>query len=133
MCAATPACRSMRAGASRRADPFGRFVPLDSCNHLLLETEPASADFSREMHAFLAGGFDPATVTSGLSGLTRSEHEVLGLLARGLDNTTIAVRLGKREKTVRNQVTSILSKLQVRSPRRGHRAGQGRRHRRSCF
>lgn len=95
--------------------PSARFVPLDSCNHLLLESEPASADFSREMHAFLADGFDPATVTSGLSGLTRSEHEVLGLLARGLDNTTIAVRLGKREKTVRNQITNILSKLQVRS------------------
>ncbi len=95
--------------------PSARFVPLDSRNHVLLGTEPAWTTFSRELQAFLADGAPPPAATFELNGLTRSEHQVLGLLARGLDNTTIADRLGKREKTVRNQITSILSKLQARS------------------
>ena len=52
-------------------------------------------------------------VPPSLSGiqLTPAELQVLGLLARGLHNAAIAVQLGKREKTVRNQVSSILRKL----------------------
>jgi DNA-binding NarL/FixJ family response regulator len=49
------------------------------------------------------------------SGLTTSEHEVLALVARGLDNGTIADALAKSEKTVRNQVSSIFTKLGVRT------------------
>jgi DNA-binding NarL/FixJ family response regulator len=48
-------------------------------------------------------------------GLTPSEHEVLLLIARGLDNGAIAAALSKSEKTVRNQVTSIFAKLRVSS------------------
>ena len=36
-------------------------------------------------------------------------------LVQGLDNRTIAERLGKSEKTVRNQVSAILAKLGVRT------------------
>jgi pimeloyl-ACP methyl ester carboxylesterase len=95
--------------------PSARFVPLDSRNHMLLESEPAWTQFSTELHAFLADGVDAAAVTPGLTALTRSEHEVLGLLARGLDNAAIAVQLRKSQKTVRNQVSSILGKLHARS------------------
>jgi DNA-binding NarL/FixJ family response regulator len=49
------------------------------------------------------------------SGLTTSEHEVLVLIARGLDNGTIANTLAKSEKTVRNQISSIFAKLGVRT------------------
>jgi DNA-binding NarL/FixJ family response regulator len=45
--------------------------------------------------------------------LTEREHEVLKLLAAGLDNPAIARRLGVSGKTVRNNVSTILTKLQV--------------------
>jgi DNA-binding CsgD family transcriptional regulator len=95
-----------------------RFVPLESRNHILLETEAAWKHFLSEVRTFLARDEDPVSVSGALdaeSKLTRAELEVLALLARGLHNAAIASRLGKREKTVRNQVTSILSKFQVRT------------------
>jgi DNA-binding NarL/FixJ family response regulator len=46
-------------------------------------------------------------------GLTLREHEVLDLLAAGLDNEEIALRLGLTLKTVRNNVASVYTKLQV--------------------
>jgi DNA-binding NarL/FixJ family response regulator len=47
--------------------------------------------------------------------LTPAEREVLLLLTQGLDNRAIAARLGKSEKTVRNQFSTIFSKLGVRT------------------
>jgi DNA-binding NarL/FixJ family response regulator len=43
--------------------------------------------------------------------LTEREREVLDLLARGLDNARIARALGLSEKTVRNHVSMVLTKL----------------------
>ena len=43
--------------------------------------------------------------------LTEREHEVLDLVARGLGNAQIAAKLYLSEKTVRNVVSSVLSKL----------------------
>ncbi|GAB4559743.1 MAG: response regulator transcription factor [Anaerolineae bacterium] len=45
--------------------------------------------------------------------LTEREREVLELLAQGLTNQAIANRLVLSEKTVRNHVSNIFSKLQV--------------------
>ena len=45
--------------------------------------------------------------------LTRREFEVLGLIAQGDNNRQIAASLFISEKTVRNHITSIFSKLQV--------------------
>jgi DNA-binding NarL/FixJ family response regulator len=45
--------------------------------------------------------------------LTDREWEVLRLLADGLNNTTISQRLFLSEKTVRNHVSNIFSKLRV--------------------
>jgi DNA-binding NarL/FixJ family response regulator len=45
--------------------------------------------------------------------LTGREHEVLGLIARGSDNAAVARRLGVSDKTVRNHVSNIITKLQV--------------------
>jgi DNA-binding NarL/FixJ family response regulator len=43
--------------------------------------------------------------------LTSREREVLELLARGYDNTRIGRHLGVSEKTVRNNVSTVLAKL----------------------
>lgn len=98
--------------------PGARFVPLESRNHVLLDIEPAWPQFLAELRGFLR----PSDMQSGAVpkpldgiGLTPSEHEVLALIARGLDNATIAATLGKGEKTVRNQVSAIFSKLGVRT------------------
>lgn len=47
--------------------------------------------------------------------LTPREREILDLLAQGLTNNAIAERLVLSPKTVRNQVSTIFSKLQVTS------------------
>ncbi len=46
--------------------------------------------------------------------LTESEREILHMMAAGLSNREIAGALGKSEGTVKNQVSSVLSKLGVR-------------------
>ena len=45
--------------------------------------------------------------------LTARERELLELIAQGHSNQAIAERLGLRQKTVRNHVSNIFSKLQV--------------------
>lgn len=96
--------------------PGARFVPLDSRNHVLLESEPAWADFLAETRGFLGHASNQAPAGAGDDALlTPAEREVLRLVARGLDNQAIARQLEKSEKTVRNQVSSIFDKLGVRT------------------
>ena len=45
--------------------------------------------------------------------LTNREHEVLELIAQGLNNQAIASRLSISQKTVRNHISNIFNKLQV--------------------
>ena len=52
-----------------------------------------------------------------LSPLTGREHEVLVLMARGLDNASIGERLRIAENTVRNHLAAVYSKLGVGSAR----------------
>lgn len=52
-----------------------------------------------------------------LSPLTGREHEVLVLMARGLDNGAIGERLRIAENTVRNHLASVYGKLGVGSAR----------------
>lgn len=94
--------------------PRARFVPLESENHVLLDTEPAWPLFLAELRGFLRD--DPVhdrahgLATDLTADLTPAERQVFGHLVQGLDNRTIAARTGKSEKTVRNQVSIILSK-----------------------
>jgi DNA-binding CsgD family transcriptional regulator len=95
--------------------PRARFVLLDSDNYLPLEGEPAFAALIAEFDAFLPRRSEPFAANAALAELTRREREVLDLVARGLDNTSIATRLAVAEKTVRNTVSHIFDKLSVNS------------------
>ncbi len=55
----------------------------------------------------------PAPDPTAFPFLTDREREVLDLVARGLTNPAIAARLYLSEKTVRNHVSSIFTKLHV--------------------
>jgi DNA-binding NarL/FixJ family response regulator len=94
-----------------------QFVPLESRNSILQETEPAWQPFVDALEEFLPA--PPPKPKSGdllnalLGDLTAREHQVLELVAQGLDNTTIASRLEISERTARNHVSMIFSKLGV--------------------
>jgi len=90
--------------------PNARFVPLESVNHLLLESEPAWRRFLEEAEEFLPG---VASAGPGLGELTPRERELIELIAKGRDNAQIAATLGLSEKTVRNHITHIFAKLEV--------------------
>jgi DNA-binding NarL/FixJ family response regulator len=64
----------------------------------------------RLLDAFAAAG---EGTLAPFPGLTEREREVLTLVAAGLDNRSISRRLHLGEKTVRNYVSNILSKLHV--------------------
>jgi pimeloyl-ACP methyl ester carboxylesterase/DNA-binding CsgD family transcriptional regulator len=90
--------------------PGARFVPLDSANHLLLESEPAWRRFLEEAEAFLPG---TTSAAPAFAGLTRRERDLVELIAQGRDNAQIAASLALSEKTVRNHITHIFAKLEV--------------------
>ena len=95
--------------------PGARFVPLDSRNHWVVNTEPAWSQFVGELDAFLPR-LAPSSGSTGaavLQALTPRELQVIELVAAGLDNATIGRRLGLSEKSVRNRVSIIFSKLGV--------------------
>jgi DNA-binding NarL/FixJ family response regulator len=87
--------------------------------------EASKVDVGRALDAVMRGeiliGAGAATrvrsITAGHSAgtpfpqLTEREHELLVLLARGLDNASIARRLFLADKTVRNRVSAVLMKL----------------------
>ena len=96
--------------------PGAVFVPLNSDNHVLLDSEPAWPRFLDALRGFLRPTAAEAAYASiDSAGLTPAERDVLRLMAQGLDNLAIARQLDKSEKTVRNQVSSIFDKLGVRT------------------
>lgn len=97
--------------------PNARFVPLESRNHLLVEGEPAWEQFVRQLDDFLPAAPPKKSDAADRlpDGFTGREHEILDLVAQGLNNGTIATKLGISERTVRNNVSIILSKLDVHS------------------
>jgi pimeloyl-ACP methyl ester carboxylesterase/DNA-binding CsgD family transcriptional regulator len=92
--------------------PNARFVPLEGKNHILRADEPAWATFTKELNDFLNADEQTDDVGSDpFSTLTRRERELLDCIARGLTNLQIAASLHIAEKTVRNHITSVFSKL----------------------
>jgi len=99
--------------------PDSRFVPLESKNHILLEQEPAWSRFLSEIDSFLGAEIEftepPSSTPLVFHDLTLREHEVLELIAEGLDNTQIAAQLVISPKTVRNHISHIFDKLMVKN------------------
>lgn len=71
------------------------------------------AVFGAGVAARLLSHFSHIATRSPFPQLTEREHEVLILVARGLDNGAIARRLGVSGKTVRNHVSNVITKLHV--------------------
>lgn len=72
---------------------------------------PVNANVAEKLFSFVQKGIPQRDVLTDV--LTPREMTVLKLLATGLTNAAIAGRLYLAEGTVRNHVTSILTKLEV--------------------
>jgi two-component system response regulator DevR len=97
----TAACCDEIAEAVRKAAAGEILIPADRLAELLTRrrmNESASAEQARRLES-----------------LTSREREVLLLLARGLDNRSVAAELNISYATVRTHVRNILDKLGVRS------------------
>ncbi|WP_431914024.1 response regulator [Nonomuraea jabiensis] len=70
----------------------------------------SAAIAGRVLSWFASGG---RAATMPFPELTEREREVLDLVARGLTNAAIAKRLFLSDKTVRNHVSNVFTKLQV--------------------
>ena len=98
--------------------PDARFIPLKSRNHILLESEPAWETFVTSVLGFAgekAAGSELEPPVHRFPELTSREHEVFDLIARGLSNDRIAAQLFISPKTVRNHITRIFGKLDIKS------------------
>ena len=94
--------------------PDAHFVPLETGNHILLPGEDAWKTFCRELTAFLEPETDAARSNDvALDALTAREREILDSVARGFGNREIADLLRISEKTVRNHLTTVFSKLGI--------------------
>jgi DNA-binding NarL/FixJ family response regulator len=69
------------------------------------------AAMAARMMAFFRAG--PRTPAPAFPNLSAREHDILHLIAAGCGNGEIAQRLALSEKTVRNNVSAIFTKLQV--------------------
>ena len=95
--------------------PGAQFVPLESRNHILLETEPAWQEFFEAVKSFTNTKQSGCSPTGEIVGLTSREYEVLDLVAQGISNIQIGKQLFISPKTVRNHITNIFGKLNIKS------------------
>lgn len=93
--------------------PRSQFVALDSQCHILPADDMAWPIWLEATGQFLVGEKRTAPVEDLLQRLTAREAQLLTLIAQGRDNAQIAAVLDLSEKTVRNHITSIFSKLEV--------------------
>lgn len=97
--------------------PGASFMSLQSCNHVLLEHEPAWVQFCQAVRDFT--GEPSLTLTDApaaeLEQLSPRERQVLASLCNGASNAQIAWDLEISEKTARNHVSHLYAKLSVHS------------------
>lgn len=99
-----------RVGATGFADPSATLQQL-----LAVVRGVTRGDLSctPQLAGFLEGGGHARFASAG--GLTEREREVLGFVAAGLSNDTLAQRLGRSEHTVRSHLRSAMRKLGARN------------------
>ncbi len=96
--------------------PDARFVQLDSCNHVLLEQEPAWQHFQQTVLDFTGqAGLQENGESACVQQLTQREQELLKLLCHGHSNAQMADILGIAEKTARNHLSNLYRKIDVHS------------------
>jgi DNA-binding CsgD family transcriptional regulator len=95
--------------------PNAEFVQLESRNHILLEHEPAWLRFKEVVLEFTGGEGKVRPGDRSFETLSPREREVLGALIAGHSNVEIAANLHISDKTVRNALTRIFEKLNVKS------------------
>lgn len=111
--------------------PNAQFLQLESRNHVLLEHEPAWARFKSAVLEFTGRDSKARTGAHAFDALSNRERDVLSALIAGRSNAEIATSLHLSEKTVRNVLTRIFGKLNVKSRAqaivyaRDHGVGQG--------
>ena len=93
--------------------PDATLVVLDSINHTPLYGEPAFDEEFAQLEQFLPPTRLRTESASAFDMLTAREREILELIARGMDNMKIAAWCGLAEKTVRNHVSRIFTKIAV--------------------
>ncbi len=86
-----------------------RFESLRTRNHVPLAGEPAFDRFCEAVEAFVSPG---AHAVEGQT-FTPRERALLALVARGCDNLQIGAELGLADKTVRNALSSLYTRLAV--------------------
>ena len=92
------------------AIPGARFVALDGRNHIPLAGDTAFEQLCEAVGAFLRA---PAPQQDASHAHTARERELLRLVAQGCDNAQIAAHLGLAEKTVRNSLSLLYTRLGV--------------------
>lgn len=100
---------AIRAGASGY---LVKGADRDQVLRAIMATAAGGAIFSNEAAAHLSRQISiPSHNTPVIPGLTNREHDILALMAEGYTNTAISEQLGLSNKSVRNYVSSVLSKL----------------------
>ncbi|MFE3291803.1 LuxR C-terminal-related transcriptional regulator [Rhodococcus sp. NPDC059234] len=116
-------------------DRYASGLLADGANglgYLLKERVGRVAEFTDALRRVAAGGtvMDPEVISQLMSrrraddpirSLTPRESEVLGLMAEGLDNATIAARLVVSETAVSKHIGNIFAKLGLSASDAGHR------------
>ena len=93
-----------------------RFVELPSRNHIPLAGEPAFEQFCDALTHFVCTPQTAQTdspVGDATGTFTPRERELLALVAQGRDNLQIAAQMGLADKTVRNALSQLYTRLAV--------------------
>ncbi len=91
------------------AIPGARFVALPGRNHIPLGGEPAFEQFCDAVSGFVRSPLQAA----GSTPYTARERTLLHLVAAGRDNLQIGAELGLADKTVRNALSRLYTRLGV--------------------
>jgi len=98
---------------SRQPSKSGSSAPSSSVAHGLTATDNPAVDDAVASKLVTSG--DTAATDSRLAMLTNREFELTELVAKGLDNREIAAYLYISEGTVRNMISTILQKLDLKN------------------